>query len=123
MRTIAIKKQKLRDKRALRVRKKVRGSALKPRLSVHKSNKHILAQLIDDEKGITLGMVGTFSPVFKGTEFTKKNKESAEKIGVEIAKIAKDKNIEEVVFDRGQFKYHGILATLADAARANGLKF
>ena len=123
MRTIAIKKQTLRDKRALRVRKKVRGSALKPRLSVHKSNKHILAQLIDDEKGITLGMVGTFSSVFKGTEFTKKNKESAEKIGVEIAKIAKDKNIEEVVFDRGQFKYHGILATLADAARANGLKF
>lgn len=123
MRTIAIKKQNLREKRALRVRKKLRGCASKPRLSVHKSNKHILAQLIDDEKGITLGMVGTFSPIFKGTEFMKKNKQSAEKIGEEIAKIAKEKSIEEVIFDRGQFKYHGILASLADAARSNGLKF
>lgn len=114
---------KLREKRAYRVRKKLRGSIQKPRLSVHKSNKHIIAQLIDDEKGVTIGMVGTNSKLLKGTEFTKKNKLSAERIGKEIAKIAKEHNIEEVQFDRGQFKYHGILASLADAARAEGLKF
>lgn len=114
---------KLRQKRAFRVRKRLHGTAKKPRLSVHKSNKHIIAQLIDDEKGVTIGMVGTNSKSLKGTEFSKKNKASAEHLGKEIAKIAKSHDIEEVQFDRGQFNYHGILASLADAARAEGLKF
>lgn len=96
---------------------------MKPRLSIHKTNKHISAQLIDDEKGVTLGMISTFSKGFEGTDWGKKNKESAKKLGEKIAEIAKSQNINEVVFDRGPFKYHGILAELADAARANGLKF
>lgn len=118
-----IKKQSLRQKRAFRVRKSLKGTAERPRLSVHKSNKHILAQLIDDDKGVVLGMAGTVSKEFRGTSFERKSKESAKKIGEKIANIAKTQNIHEVIFDRGAAKYHGILAELADAARAGGLKF
>jgi len=117
------KNQHLRNKRALRVRKQLRGTTTRPRLCVVKSNNHIQAQLIDDEAGITLGAVATFAKEFKNTEFAKKNKNSARKLGERIAEIAKDKNIKEVVFDRGPFKYHGILAELANAARAGGLQF
>ncbi|MBA3721728.1 MAG: 50S ribosomal protein L18 [Parachlamydiaceae bacterium] len=117
------KSAKIRVKRALRVRKHLRGTGVKPRLCVVKSNNHIEAQLIDDEKGHTLGAVATFSKGFRGTEFGKKNKASARKLGEHIAEIAKGKNIKEVVFDRGPFKYHGILAELANAARAGGLQF
>lgn len=116
-------KQVLRKRRALRVRKHLRGDAVKPRLCVVKSNKHIQAQLIDDESGTTLGSVATFTKEFRETEFNKKNKVSAKKLGEQIAEIAKSKNIKEVIFDRGSAKYHGILAELADAARAGGLQF
>jgi len=116
-------KQVLRKKRALRVRKHLRGNAAKPRLCVVKSNKHIQAQLIDDELGITLGSIATFSKELRDTEFNKKNKTAARKLGENIAEIAKSKNIKEVIFDRGSAKYHGILAELADAARAGGLQF
>lgn len=115
--------QKMRVRRAVRVRKHLRGTATKPRLSVVKSNSHIQAQLIDDENGVTLGGVATFSKELRKTEFGKRNKASARKLGEQIAEIAKSKNIKEVVFDRGPFKYHGILAELADAARAGGLQF
>ena len=117
------KSHKLRSKRALRVRKHLRGTSAKPRLCVVKSNCHIQAQLIDDETGITIGGVATFAKELRNTEFNKKNKASARKLGEQIAEIAKSKNIKEVVFDRGPFKYHGILAELADAARAGGLQF
>jgi large subunit ribosomal protein L18 len=123
MRNQTIKKEEIRHKRALRVRKTLRGTSVKPRLCVVKSNKHIHAQLIDDESGQTLGTAATNSKEFKNTEFAKKNKASAAKIGEQIAGIAKKKDITEVVFDRGPFKYHGILAALADSARAAGLKF
>lgn len=116
-------KQVLRRRRALRVRKHLRGDAVKPRLCVVKSNKHIQAQLIDDESGKTLGSVATFTKEFRNTEFNKKNKVSARKLGETIAEIAKSKNIKEVIFDRGPAKYHGILAELADAAREGGLQF
>lgn len=115
--------QILRDRRAIRVRKHLRGTSTKPRLCVIKSNSHIQAQLIDDENGKTLGGVATFAKEMRNTEFGKKNKASARKLGEQIAEIAKSKNIKEVVFDRGPFKYHGILAELADAARAGGLQF
>jgi large subunit ribosomal protein L18 len=92
-------------------------------MCVVKSNKHIAVQLIDDEKAVTLGSTATFSKEFKSTEFNKKNKESAKKLGQRIAEIAKDKNITEVIFDRGCSKYHGVLAELANAAREAGLKF
>lgn len=119
----AKKSHKLREKRALRVRKHLRGTGVKPRLCVVKSNCHIHAQLIDDEKGQTLGGTATFAKEFRDTEFNRKNKASARKLGEQIAEIAKSKNIKEVVFDRGPFKYHGILAELADGARAGGLQF
>jgi len=118
-----IKIQKKRKSRAMRVRKKLRGTSLKPRLSVHKSNNHIQVQLIDDEEGKTIGGTATYSTEFRNTEFGKKNKDSARKLGEWIAEFAKQSNITEVVFDRGPFKYHGILAELANAARAAGLQF
>jgi len=117
------KSHDLRKKRALRVRKHLRGTVSKPRLSVVKSNNHIQVQLIDDEGGTTLGGTATFAKEFRNTEFNKKNKASARKLGEQIAEIAKSKSIKEVVFDRGPFKYHGILAELANAARAGGLQF
>ena len=123
MRSTLIKLQSIRRTRAMRVRKKLRGTSLKPRLSVVKSNKHIQVQLIDDQKGVTLGSTATFAKEFRNTEFAKKNKVSAKKLGEKIAEIAQSHNIKEVVFDRGPFKYHGILAELADAARAGGLNF
>lgn len=107
----------------MRVRKSLRGTLAKPRLSVFKSNKHIQVQLIDDENGKTLGTTATFSKEFRDTEFSKKNKASAAKLGEKIAEIAKKHDVTEVIFDRGQFKYHGILAALADSARAAGLQF
>lgn len=107
----------------MRVRQNLRGTSLKPRLCVIKSNKHIHVQLIDDESGKTLGMTATFAKEFRDTDFSKKNKASAAKLGEKIAEIAKENNVSEVVFDRGPFKYHGILAALADSARAAGLQF
>lgn len=123
MRNAMLKKQELRHKRSMRVRKHLHGSIVKPRLCVVKSNKHIQVHLIDDENGVTLGSTATFAKEFRSTEHNCKNKSSARKLGERIAEIAKEKNIKEVVFDRGPFKYHGILAELADAARAGGLKF
>lgn len=110
-------------KRAIRVRKNLHGTSTKPRLSVHKSNYHIQVQLIDDDAGKTLGSIATFAKEYRDTEFSKKNKASARVLGERIAQIAKDINVKEVIFDRGPFKYHGIFAELANAARAAGLQF
>ena len=123
MRKELLKKQKIRQTRTMRVRKKLRGTSDKPRLCVIKSNKHIHVQLIDDEAGRTIGTAATFSKEFQNTEFSKKNKASAAKLGETIAEIAKKNDVTQVVFDRGPFKYHGILAALADSARAAGLHF
>lgn len=123
MRNVAIKKQRLRQNRAFRVRKRIHSTALKPRLCVVKSNKHLHIQLIDDTSGRTLGSAATFSKENRGTAFGKKCKESGKKLGETIAKIAIDQGIKQVIFDRGPFKYHGILAAVADAARAAGLQF
>ncbi|MDP1879935.1 MAG: 50S ribosomal protein L18 [Parachlamydiaceae bacterium] len=117
------KKHQLRLKRGLRVRKKLQGTSTKPRLCVLKSNAHIHVQLINDEIGHTIGSVSTYSKEFKNTEFNKKNKASAHRLGEAIAEIAKKNDITEVVFDRGSAQYGGVLAALADAARASGLKF
>lgn len=123
MKKYILDRQKTRQSRTMRVRKKLRGTAAKPRLSVVKSNQHIQVQLIDDESGKTLGATATFAKDFKSTEFNRKNKGSAKQLGTKIATIAKEKNISEVIFDRGRHKYHGILAELANAAREAGLKF
>ncbi|MEC7839667.1 MAG: 50S ribosomal protein L18 [Chlamydiota bacterium] len=117
------KAHKKKVARAIRVRKKIRGTSLKPRLCVVKSNKHIEVQLINDEEGVTIGSTSTFAKEFRNTEFSKKCKKTASKLGERIAEIANESNIKEVVFDRGPHKYHGILAELAASARSNGLKF
>lgn len=98
------------SKRKLRVRAKVKGASKRPRLSVFRSNKFLYAQVIDDIKGVTLASA-------KGL------KKEAEKIGGEIAKSAKTKKITKVVFDRGGYKFHGHIKTLAEAARKGGLEF
>lgn len=123
MRNTVIKNSVLKRKRALRVRKRLHGTSTKPRLCVVKTNQHIHVQLIDDDAGLTLGQISTFAKEFRNTEFSKKNKVSAKKLGECIAEIAKEKNIKEVIFDRGPFKFHGILAELAQAARDAGLQF
>jgi large subunit ribosomal protein L18 len=112
-----------RKRRTMRVRKNVKGTTEKPRLSIFRSNKHLLAQLIDDESKTTLVGIGTMSKEFKGSKHSKKSKEAAIEIGKRIAQEAKKSKIEKIVFDRGAYKYHGIIAELANAARAEGLKF
>ena len=109
----------VRQRRALRVRKKVTGTAEKPRLCVFRSNKNIEAQLIDDVKGVTL--VSTSSTQLKLANGG--NCEAAAKVGASLAEKAKAKGIETVVFDRNGYIYHGRVAALADAAREGGLKF
>jgi large subunit ribosomal protein L18 len=123
MRNTTIKNSRQKVRRALRVRQNLHGTAEKPRLSVHKSNKHIQVQLIDDENRRTLGVIATFSKEMCNTEYNRRNKASAKKLGEKIAELAQAQQIKQVIFDRGPFKYHGILAELADAARAAGLQF
>lgn len=123
MESSVLKSRKIKTRRAIRVRKHVRGCEAKPRMCVVKTNKHIQVQLINDDKGITLASVSTAAKEFRTTEFCKKNKTSAKHLGTLIATKAKELGINEVVFDRGPFRYHGILAELADAARATGLQF
>lgn len=116
------KRNQQRIRRALRVRKHVRGTSEKPRLTVQKSNQHLYAQLIDDEKSITLASFSTMNKGYKGKD-AKKSKEAAKMIGAKIAEIAKGKQIKTIVFDRGRLKFHGIIAELANAARESGLQF
>ena len=109
-----------RARRHARVRTKISGTAECPRLAVSKSNKNIIAQIIDDVKGETLVYVSTLDTEIK----TKKaNKEAAKEVGAAIAKKALDKKIKTVVFDRGGFLYHGVVKELAEAAREAGLDF
>lgn len=104
--------------RAKRTRAKIHGTAERPRLSVHFSNLHITAQIIDDDKKVTLVYVTTV-----GTKATGTKSERAAKIGEEIAKKAKAAKIKQVVFDRGAKLYAGRMKALADAARKEGLEF
>jgi large subunit ribosomal protein L18 len=111
-----------RKRRKMGVRRKVRGTSERPRMSVFKSNKNLFVQLIDDEKGITLASASTIMKDIQ-TELKKKGKEAARYIGDYIAQAAKVKNIQGVVFDRGHNKFHGLLAEIANAAREAGLQF
>ena len=109
-----------RDRRHARVRTKVSGTTECPRLAVSKSNRNIIAQIIDDTKAETLVYVSTLNSDIK----TKKaNKEAAKEVGTAVAKKALEKNIKSVVFDRGGFIYHGVVKELAEAAREAGLDF
>ncbi len=109
-------KTEKRAGRHARIRARVSGTALRPRLAVFKSNRFVYAQLIDDTKGVTLAAAD--SRTHKGT-----TSEGAVVVGTEIAKKAQAAGITTVVFDRGGFKYQGIIAALADSARAGGLAF
>ena len=111
-----------RLRRQLRVRKKVQGTAECPRLNVFRSAKHIYVQVIDDIEGKTLAAVSTVSKDVSGSLPGKKS-ERAKAIGLAVAEACKAKNIEQVVFDRNGFKYHGRVRALAEAAREGGLKF
>jgi large subunit ribosomal protein L18 len=113
------KRRNNRKSRALRNRKKLKGTPAKPRLSVCKTNKNIYLQLIDDSSGITLVSLSTLSKEIS----EKKSKDSAKILGTKIAELALQKQIEQVVFDRGRCKYHGIVAEIANSARSAGLKF
>ena len=115
-----IDKNANRVARHKRVRKKVTGTAERPRLSVFRSSKNIYAQIIDDTKGVTVCSASTLEKEFEGKGG---NVEAAGKIGKTIAERAIKAGITTVVFDRGGCKYHGRVKSLADAARANGLEF
>jgi large subunit ribosomal protein L18 len=118
-----IKRNVRRRRRMLRVRRQTKGTAEKPRLSVFKSNKHIFAQLIDDDKGITMASAGTVMKQLRDKKLGKRSKDAARQVGLLIAEAAKQKNILNAVFDRGFNKYHGLLAEVANAARETGLQF
>ena len=104
--------------RAKRTRAKIHGTAERPRLTVHFSNQHIIAQVIDDDKKVTLAYATTV-----GTKMTGSKVEKAAQIGTEIAKAAKKAKVSKVVFDRGAKLYAGRVSALADAARKEGLEF
>jgi large subunit ribosomal protein L18 len=112
-----------RAKRHRRIRRVVRGSGERPRLVVFRSMKHIYAQVVDDERGVTVMTAGSLSPELKETLRTGGNVAAAKAVGELIAKKAKAGGIAAVVFDRGGYKYHGRVKALADAARAAGLVF
>ncbi len=116
-----INKNVNRKARHARVRKKIEGTSDRPRLNVYRSGKHIYAQIIDDTTNATLASASTLD---KSLELTStSNKEAAKKVGESIAKKAIEKNVENVVFDRSGYIYHGRIKELADGAREAGLKF
>lgn len=113
-------KNKARKKRHFRVRNHIFGTAARPRLNVYRSLANIYAQIIDDEKGVTLVAASSQD---KGFDSYGGNIEAAKAVGSAIAKKALEKGIKEVVFDRGGYVYHGRVAALAESAREAGLKF
>ena len=109
-----------RARRHARVRRKISGTAERPRLCVYRSNANLYVQVIDDVAGKTLVSASTLDKEVK-TKYA--NKEAAKEVGALIAKRALEKNIKDVVFDRGGYIYHGVIKELADAARNGGLNF
>ncbi|MDF7663455.1 50S ribosomal protein L18 [Bifidobacterium sp. ESL0763] len=112
-------KKVARLRRHARLRKHIAGTAERPRLVVTRSNRHMVAQIVDDTKGITLASESTIMHDFDGFKGTKT--EAAQKVGELIAKKAKDAGVSSVVFDRGGNKYHGRVAAVAEGARKGGL--
>jgi len=116
------KKMTGRERRKERVRKKITGTAQRPRMSVFRSLNNISVQIIDDEAGKTLAQASTYEKAFAGSSHAG-NRAAAKKVGEAIAERAKAQKIEKVVFDRSGYIYHGCIKELADAARQKGLKF
>lgn len=117
------KRAAARERRKLRIRTKVHGSAERPRLTVYRSNSHIYAQVIDDDRQVTLAAASTLSPELKGYEGHRGNAEAAAAVGKLLAERAAKANVTQVVFDRNGYLYHGRIKSLADAAREAGLDF
>lgn len=115
-------KKDYRARRHLRLRRKVQGTAERPRMSVFVSNRHMYVQFIDDHAGATLAAASTQTKGLEAPE-GRNNAEVAKKLGLLAARAAQDKGIQQVVFDRGGFRYGGRIKVLADAAREAGLKF
>ena len=109
-------------KRKNRTRYKLKKVSSRKRFTVFKSNNHLYAQIINDEQGITLASISSLDKKFKQIK-TATKKDMAEKLGKEIAKKSIEKGIKEVTFDKGKYKYHGIIKILAEAARTSGLDF
>ncbi len=109
-----------RERRHIRVRNKISGTAERPRLCVYRSNANLYVQIVDDVAGNTLAQASTLD---KEVKTKHANKEAAKEVGALIAKRAQDKKIKEVVFDRGGYIYHGVVKELAEAAREGGLTF
>lgn len=118
-----IVKQQSRKKRAKRIRYKVQRAGKRPRLSVHRSNKNIFAQIIDDSTGATLCAASTLEKGLRKKSDAPFTKDIAREVGRRIASKAKEKNVEKVVFDRGPYLFHGKIKALADGAREEGLDF
>ena len=120
METEVIVRNKRRFKRALRIRKHLKGTAVKPRMTVFKSNKHLSVQIINDDEGKTLASASTLS---KTKNKLVRSKEGAREIGKHIASLVMKQDIQHVVFDRGHNKFHGLIAEVAAGAREAGLQF
>ena len=106
-----------------RYREAVRGTANRPRLSVYRSLRHVYAQIIDDDSGVTLASASTLEKSAAGGLKATGNREAATLLGKLIAERAKEHGVESVVFDRGGFRYHGVIRAIAESAREAGLKF
>ena len=119
---MALTKTEKRTKIKLRIRKRIKGTAEKPRLAVFRSNREIYVQAVDDVNGVTLASASSREKEIASVTGKKKS-EQALLVGKRIANICKEKGIENVVFDRGGYQYHGRVKSLADGAREGGLKF
>lgn len=122
-RKIRSQKEQRRQKRIIRIRRKVEGAPDKPRLSIRRSAKHIYAQLIDDRAGRTIVAASTLTPDLKETLKGLKKTEKSVKVGAKLAELATQKGIKKVVFDRRGYPYHGRVEALAKGAREGGLEF
>jgi large subunit ribosomal protein L18 len=113
-----------RERRHLRIRKKIRGNSERPRLTVFRSNKHVYAQIVDDVAGKTVvGVCGSSKTIAEKVKGDKERFAESRAVGDEIAKLALEKGIARIVFDRAGYLYHGRVKALADAVRKAGLEF
>jgi large subunit ribosomal protein L18 len=112
-----------RLRRKERVRKRVVGTDTRPRVCIYRSNKHIYAQVISDDQGRTLATVSTLTKELAEGARKSKRVEAAKQVGLALAKVCKDKNITQVIFDRNGFLFHGRVKAIADGALEGGLKF
>lgn len=117
-----LSKNETRKRRKVRIRKKISGTVVRPRLVVYRSNLHIYAQVVDDTAGTTLVCASTLV-LSRNGEAVACNKAGADRVGREIARLAVEKNIRKVVFDRNGYLYHGRVKAVADGAREGGLEF